>query len=156
RETGCWSSKWIYNIMLRSGMIQIEIVAGREQSAIALARGIGQRLLPAPGLDHNGLRQVRTKNLIPAFHDLAVLLNYLLNAGVEIRLQVGVALQRVGAHELLNFRIRLPFLPVYLIAADMKELVGKELRHLSDELVEELVSALASRVHCGIKHAPFP
>ena len=79
----------------------------------------------------------------------------LLNAFGEISLKLGIVLQRMRMHELLNSRIRIPLLAIYFVAANVKELVGKQLRHLSDELVEKFISAFASRIHRGIENTPF-
>src|ERR1700746_210516 len=58
-------------------------------------------------------------------------------------------------HELLNFRIRVPLFAIYLIAADVKELVGKKLCHLSDKDIEKLVGALACWIHGRIEDSPL-
>src|SRR6266542_2527375 len=59
-------------------------------------------------------------------------------------------------HELLDLRIAVPLLAVYLVASDMEEPVRKKFRHLADELVEKFVSALTRGIHCGIKYTKLP
>src|SRR2546421_5942511 len=59
-------------------------------------------------------------------------------------------------HILLNFRICIPLLAIYLVAPNMKKLVGEKLGHFTDELVQEFVSALTRWVHCGIENTPLP
>src|SRR5205823_10430443 len=122
---------------------------------ITLMRGVGQRLLPAPRLNNDALWQVGTKDLIPAFHRFSALRHNFLNARVEIRLQIGVALQAVATHELLDFWIRVPLLAVYFVSANVKKLIGKQLRHFSDKSVEKFVSALAGGIHRRIEDAPL-
>src|SRR5882762_10338988 len=61
----------------------------------------------------------------------------------------------MSMHELLNFLVRVPLFAINFVSANMEVLVRKERGHLSDELVEKLVGALASRVHCWIEYAPF-
>ena len=60
----------------------------RENAAIALPRGVGQRLLPAPGLNHGIARQAGRQHFVPADHDLAVLLQQCLHALIEVRVQL--------------------------------------------------------------------
>ena len=59
------------------------------------------------------------------------------------------------AHEFLNFAIRVPLLSVYLIATDVEELIGKELGHFADELIEKMVSMLLCWIHGRVEDAPF-
>src|SRR5580704_15510678 len=55
------------------------------------------------------------------------------------------------AHKGLNARIRLPLFPVVLVASDVHEVVGKNGCHLSDESIEELISALSREIHHRIE-----
>ena len=66
--------------MLGRGLIEIDIVAGREDTAIALARCLGERFLSAPGLDDDVLRRVGLKDFIPADVIFAALGDELLHA----------------------------------------------------------------------------
>src|ERR1051326_3373682 len=59
------------------------------------------------------------------------------------------------AHELLDLRVCIPLLAIYLISADMEKLVGEELRHLADKFIQKLVRAFAGGIHCGIEHSPL-
>src|SRR3989442_7454021 len=59
------------------------------------------------------------------------------------------------AHERLDLRVRVPLFPVYLIASDMKTLIGKKLGHFADEFIEKMVSMLFCWIHGWIKHSPF-
>ena len=77
----------------------------------------------------------------------------LLDPRREIRLERGIVLEAIGAHECLDPRVRIPFLSIALIAADMKVLIGKERRHLAQQLVDELIGALLGRIHRGIQYA---
>ena len=98
-----------------------------------LATASASDLLPAPGLDHDVLRQVGLQDFVPADHDLAVLLQQLLHALVEVRLQPVRCLQVVL---LANAWMRadcVPLLAVDFVAADVEVRVGEERRHLADE-----------------------
>ena len=101
------------------------------------------------------LRQVGTKNFVPSQHGFSVLADDLLHPLVEVGLQIVVVLQAVGPHELLDLRIGVPLLAVYLVASDVKKLVGKEPGHLADKFVQKLVSLLPGRIHRRIEHAPL-
>src|SRR3954453_15516187 len=54
--------------------------------------------------------------------------------------------------ERLDLGIGVPILPIHLVAADMEKLVGEELPHLLDELVDELVDLFPR----GIGHRLIP
>src|ERR1700730_5947630 len=58
-------------------------------------------------------------------------------------------------HEGLDFRIRIPLLAVYFVAANVEELVGEETGHLADEFIEKPVSLFPGRVHGGIEDSPL-
>ena len=66
-----------------------------------------------------------------------------------------VRLQVILPHERANARVAFPLLAGYLIAADVKERIGKERGHLADECVQKLIGGFARRVHGGIEHAPI-
>ena len=89
--------------MESGGVYMIQIIPERENPAIALSCGFGQRLLPAPGLNHDVVRErPGCQNLVPADHRLAMLRQNLLNSLVEIGLQLGLFLMPCFLHELLN------------------------------------------------------
>ena len=46
-------------------------------------------------------------------------------------------------------------LSVYFVAADVEVLVGKQPRHLADEIIQKLISAFLRRIHCRIENSPF-
>ena len=77
----------------------VEIIAGGENSLIALARRIGQRLRPPPRLDHDILRQRGVQNLVPALHALAVFGHDFFDLQVEGRLKIVLGLEAVRLHE---------------------------------------------------------
>src|SRR5205823_123079 len=135
---------------------EVQVIAIRKESAVALLRGSGQRSRSTPGLNGDVLRQGRIENFVPANHAFAVLLDDWLEMPVEIRLQRLIVFEAVGALELLNLLVGVPLLAVHFVAAHVKKLVGKEPRHLADKLVEKLVSALFRGVHGGIEDAPAP
>ena len=137
------------------GPHQIDVIAGRQQSPVALFGGLRQRVRPAPGLNDDAVGQVGAENFVPSQHGFSVLADDLLHSLVEIGLQIIVVLQAVGAHEFLDLWVGVPLLAVYFVASDVKELVGKEPGHLANKFVEKLVSLLASRIHGGIEHAPL-
>src|SRR5579864_2773490 len=58
-------------------------------------------------------------------------------------------------HELLNLRIRVPLLAIYLVSTDVEELVGEKFGHLADEDIEKLVGTLASGIHGGVEDSPL-
>ena len=74
---------------------------------------------------------------------------------IEISLQVRIVLESMSMHELLDLGIRIPLFAIYFIAADMKEPVGKQRGHFSNEFFQKFVSALARRIHRGIEHSPL-
>ena len=79
----------------------------------------------------------------------------LLHTLVEVGLQILIRLHAMRAHERLDLRVRVPLFPVYLIASDMKTLIGKKLGHFADEFIEKMVSMLFCWIHGWIKHSPF-
>ena len=79
----------------------------------------------------------------------------LLHALVEVGLQILIRLHAMRAHEIFDFRIRVPLFSVYLIASDMKKLIGEKLGHFADKFIEKMVSMLFCWIHRWIKHAPF-
>ena len=133
----------------------IQVVAPRENSAIALGGGLGQRLLPAPGLHHDVARQVRMQHLVPADQDLAALLEQFLHALVEISLDGVRVLQVVLFRKRLHARRGVPLFGHHFIAADVEIRVREERRHLLKKGVEERVGFFAARVERVLIHAPF-
>src|SRR5436305_6895405 len=96
-----------------------------QQSAITLLGRRSQRLLTAPGLDHNVLGQIRAQDFIPSHHGFAVLAHDLLYAFVEVGLQFLVVLDSMRALELLYFRIRIPLLSIYFVTTDVEVMIGE-------------------------------
>ena len=118
-------------------------------------RGRRQRGLPAPGLHDNRLGQIRMQDFIPADHGLVILGHNLLQALVEIGLQILIVLHAVGFHEFLNLRIRVPLLAVDLVAANVEIAIGKQFGHFPNELFQKLVSRLSRGIQDGIDPAAF-
>ena len=71
------------------------------------------------------------QHLVPTDHDFVVLVHDLLQALVEVRLQILVILHPVGMNELLDLRILVPTLTANLVPSDVNVGIGKELRHFS-------------------------
>src|SRR5207245_10485420 len=90
-----------------------------------------------------------------ADHRLAVLADDLLHTLVEVGLQILIRLHAMPGYERLDLRVLVPLFPVYLIASDMKTLIGKKLGHFADEFIEKMVSMLFCWIHGWIKHSPF-
>src|ERR1041385_1108819 len=96
------------------------------------------------------------QNLVPALHDFAVLSYDRLQPFVEIGLEIARILETVSAHKSLDVRIAGPLLSVYLVAADVKILIGKKPRHFANEIIQKLVRVLARWVHGRIMNAEMP
>src|SRR5436305_1917337 len=73
------------------------------------------------------------QDFVPSDHDFVIFGDDLLQALVEVRLQVPIVLHSVGMDEFLNFRIGVPLLAVDFVASDVKVDVGKQLGHYVDE-----------------------
>src|SRR3984893_1939918 len=86
------------------------------------------------------------QNLIPPDHDFVVLRQDLLQALIEVGLQVLVAFHAVCVNEGLNLRILIPMLAVHLVSANVEVGVGKEFGHLPDEFVEEFVGLFSGGI----------
>ena len=67
------SAHRIDGIVPRSRPHQVNVVTKGEQAAVALLRRRGQRFLAAPGMNDDGLGQIRMQYLIPPNHQLVVL-----------------------------------------------------------------------------------
>ncbi len=65
------------------------------------------------------------ENLVPADHGFMVLGYDLLQALVEIGLQILIVLHAVSVHEFLNFRVGIPLLAVDFVASDVEVGIGK-------------------------------
>src|SRR5438270_11335454 len=87
------------------------------------------------------------QDFVPSDHDFVIFGDDLLQALVEVRLQVPIVLHAVGMDEFLNFRIGVPLLAVDFVASDVKVDVGKQLGHFGDELFQELVGRLTRGIH---------
>src|SRR5260370_3087955 len=93
------------------------------------------------------------QDLVPAHHDPAVPLDDLLQPLVEVRLQIMPILEMMLAFELTDLLVPRPLLAVHLIAADVEVLVGKQARHLPDEITEEVRGVTSRRHDRGIMYA---
>ena len=113
--------------MTRSRPHQVEVISVREQALVALLRRPSQCFLPPPGLSHDLFGQIGMKDLVPSHHDLVILRENLLQALIEVCLQVLIILHAVGVDEFLNFRIRIPLLSVDFVPSDVEIGVGKSL-----------------------------
>ena len=87
------------------------------------------------------------QDFVPAHHDLVILRDDLLQALVEISLQVLIVFHPVSMNECLNFRIGVPLLAVDFVASDVEVGVGKKLRHFLDEFFQEFVGRFARGIH---------
>src|SRR6266849_7134162 len=125
--------------MPRNGPAEIEVIAIRKNSVVALCRRLRQGGLPTPRLNHDILRHSGNKNFVPADHCFAMLRDNLLQALAEVSLQRLVVLQSVRFFELLNLRVGVPLLSVYLVAANVKIVVREKLSHFSHEFIEEFI-----------------
>ena len=92
RQAGGGAFERIDRVVPRGRLHEVQIVARREDTHVALARGAGERLLAAPGLHHNVLGQSGVQNLVPPNRLLAVLLDNAEHAPAEIGLQIVVGL----------------------------------------------------------------
>ena len=79
----------------------------------------------------------------------------LLQALVEVGLQILVVLHVVSVDEFLNFRVRVPLLAVNLVAPNVKVSIGKELGHFRNELFQKLVTRLSRGIHDRIDPSSF-
>ena len=145
----------IGEVMRRSRVHQIQVVAIGENPSIAAPGGIGEGILAAPRLDHRFFRQRGIENLIPADHYLAVLPHNLLQVAAEVCLQFFITFQTVRAHEFLDLGICVPLLAVHLIAADVEVSVGKKFCHFPNEFIHQFVGAVLSRIHGRIENSPL-
>ena len=106
-------------------------------------------------MNDDGLGQFRVQHLIPSDHDFVVLAQYLLQASIEIRLQILIIFHAVRTDEGLDFGIRIPMLAIYFVSANVEVGIREELSHLGNELVEKFVSCLPGRICDGIDGVRF-
>src|SRR5712672_3152591 len=141
--------------MAGGGPAEIEIITVGENAVVALGGGFSEGFLTAPRLNDDIFGHAGDEDFVPADYGFAVLSDNFLNSLAEVGLEGFVVFQGVGLLELLNFWAGVPLLAVYLVAADMKIMVGEELGHFGDKLSEKLVGFLIGGVHCGIENAPL-
>ncbi len=67
-----------------------------------------------------------------------------------------IVLQVVSLDEFLDFWVGVPLLSIHFVAANVKKMIGEELRHFAEELVEKLVGFFTSGIESRIEDAPFP
>src|SRR5207302_4589314 len=84
-------------------------------------------------------------------HQLVVLRQDLLQALIEVGLQILVILHAVRVDERLDPQIGVPVLSIDLIPANVKVGVGEKLGHLVDELLEEFISPFLGGISNGIR-----
>src|SRR3984893_6410610 len=92
------------------------------------------------------------QNLIPPDHDFVVFRHDLLQALIEVGLQVLVVFHAVRVNEGLDLRILIPMLSVYLVSANVEVGVGKKLGHLPDEFVEEFIGLLSVGISDRVRY----
>src|SRR5712672_3949459 len=141
--------------MAGGGPAEIEIITVGENAVVALGGGFSEGFLSAPGLNDDVFWHAGDEDFVPADHGFAVLGDNFLYSLAEVRLEGFVVFQGVRLLELLDFCAGVPLLAVYFVAADVKIMVGEELGHFGDELVEKLVGFLVGGVHGGIENAPL-
>ena len=108
-----------------------------------------------PGLNDDVLWHGGTQDLVPTGHKLLVLANNSFYARGEILLQFLDGRHTMSAHIFLNTGIRVPLLPVHLIATDVEVTLRKKSSHLTDKFIEKNVGFFAGGVHRGIEDSPF-
>src|SRR5205809_7711447 len=133
--------------MLARPAPQGHVITVRKATAGAFLGSLGQGLLASALLNLDRFRQFGAQNLIPSDHRLSVLADDLLHALVEVGLQILIRLHAMRAHEIFDFRIRVPLSSVYLVASDMNKLIGETLGHFADKLIEKMVSMLFCWIH---------
>src|SRR5438045_4220596 len=141
--------------MAGGGPAEVEIITVGENAVVALGGGFGEGFLAAPGLNDDVFRHSGDEDFVPADYGFAVLGDNFLNSLAEVGLEGFVIFQGVRLLELLNFWAGVPLLAVHFVAADVKVMVGEELGHFGDKLVEKLVGFLVGGVHGGIEDAPL-
>ena len=134
----------------------IQVITVRENSAIAFARRLRQRLLPLPGLNYSVSGQARAQNFIPANHLLAMFAEDGLDTLVEIGVQFLAVSKSVLFTERLNRGVVKPLRVQHLVAADVEVFVRKQARHFSNQTVQKSVGLIARRVERGFEDSPFP
>src|SRR5688572_13355293 len=142
--------------MMRRWLNQIDVEAVRKNSVITLARRIGERSRAAPRVNHDVFRQFRLQNFVLTDHLLAILLQDLEQARVEVSLERVVVLDPFSFHKRLDRRVAVPLLAFVLVTADVHVLVGEERRHFAQKAVKELVDLFASRIERGLEDARTP
>src|SRR5499433_3244021 len=95
------------------------------------------------------------QNLIPANHDLVVLVDDLLQFLIEVSLELTIVFDPMLLLELLGRKVPVPLLAIDFVSADMEVLVGKQFGHFVYEPIKKMVSMIASGIHGGIEDAPL-
>src|SRR5688500_7562029 len=142
--------------MMRRWLNQIDVEAVRKNSVVTFACGFGERCRAAPRVNHDVFRQLRLQNFVPTDHLLAILLQDLEQARVEVSLERVVVLDPFSFHERLDRRIAVPLLAFVLVTADVHVFVGEERRHLAQKDVKKLVDLFASRIEGGLEDTRTP
>src|SRR5215217_3651544 len=107
-------------------------------------------------MDYDIFRQLRLQDLVPADHLLAMLLQNLQQACVEVSLQRVIVLDPLLLHVSLDRRIAVPLLTFVLVAADVQVVVRKERRHLAQKRLEKFVDLFARRIEGGLEYTRPP
>ena len=141
--------------MLLGRLIQVDVIAVRQESAITPFCSSEQRIASSPGLNDNILWRIRLQDFVPTFHDFVAAGHDLLNTSRKHRLESSVVFQVMCTHELLYPRVGVPLLAIAFVAADVEISIGKERCHFADKKIQELIRALARRVHRRIENSPL-
>src|ERR1041385_2265873 len=86
------------------------------------------------------------QDFVPTNRPLAVPLQNARQPAIEIRLERGVVLQLVGAHEGANPSIGTPLRAFDFVAPDVPVPIGEQPRHLAEEAFDELIGPGARRI----------
>src|SRR5215469_5113521 len=94
------------------------------------------------------------QNLIPANHDLVVLVDDLLQFLIEVSLELTIVFDPMFLLELLGRKVPVPLLAIDFVSADMEVLVGKQCGHFLYEPIKKMVSVVAGALHPATEDPP--
>ncbi|MEZ5072665.1 MAG: hypothetical protein R2751_17330 [Bacteroidales bacterium] len=144
----------IHGIVVGGRLLVVQVIACRKDGQVPVPGRFPEGGLVAPGLhDHPFDGKAGMDDLVPAHHLLPVGSEEVVEAVVEICLEVFVALHVFVLHERLNGGVGVPVGGTDLVASDVEVGIRKQHGHFPEKGLQEFINLVPGGIHHRGEHA---